>query len=148
VLKGWGLDTFPMVTGGKGIHVIAPLTPRAEWPEVKAFCRFLADHLAETEPDQFTSNIRKEKRKGRMFVDYLRNERGSTAIAPFSTRARPGIPCAVPVGWDELDDIPHANMFSLETAAARAGERDPWPDYFKLKQSITRAMLEKAGIEA
>lgn len=147
VLKEWGLESVPMVTGGKGIHVIAPLTPRAEWPEVKAFCRFLADHLAETEPDQFTANIRKEKRKGRMFVDYLRNERGATAIAPFSTRARPGIPCAVPVAWDELDDLPHANVFSLETAAAKAKERNPWPDYFTLRQSITKAMLKKAGIE-
>lgn len=147
VLKDWGLESVPMVTGGKGIHVIAPLTPRAEWPEVKAFCRFMADHLAETEPDQFTANIRKDKRKGRMFIDYLRNERGATAIAPFSTRARPGIPCAVPVAWEELDALPHANVFSLETAAAKAKERDPWPDYFKLRQSITKAMLEKAGID-
>jgi len=147
VLKDWGLESVPMVTGGKGIHVIAPLTPRAEWPEVKAFCHFLADHLAETEPDQFTSNIRKEKRKGRMFVDYLRNERGSTAVAPFSTRARPGIPCAVPVAWDELVGLAHANVFTLETAAAKAKERDPWPNYFKLKQSITKAMLDKAGIQ-
>jgi len=147
VLKDWGLESVPMVTGGKGIHVIAPLTPRAEWPEVKAFCHYFADQLAETEPDQFTSNIRKEKRKGRMFVDYLRNERGATAVAPFSTRARPGIPCAVPVAWDELDELPHANVFSLETAAAKAKEREPWPDYFKLRQSITKAMLDKAGIE-
>lgn len=148
VLKDWGLESVPMVTGGKGIHVIAPLTPRAEWPEVKAFCHFLADHLAETEPDQFTSNIRKEKRKGRMFVDYLRNERGATAVAPFSTRARPGIPCAVPVAWDELDALKHANVFSLEAAAAMAKERDPWPEYFTVRQSITKAMLEKAGIGA
>jgi bifunctional non-homologous end joining protein LigD len=147
VLKEWGLESVPMVTGGKGIHVIAPLTPRARWPEVKAFCRFLADHLAETEPDHFTSNIRKEKRKGRMFVDCLRNERGSTAVAPFSTRARPGIPCAVPVAWDELDDLKQANAFTLDTAAAKAREREPWPDYFKLRQSITKATLKKAGIE-
>jgi bifunctional non-homologous end joining protein LigD len=147
LLQHWGLESFPMVTGGKGIHVIAPLTPRAAWPEVKAFCRFLADYLAESEPDRFTANIRKEKRTGRMFVDYLRNERGSTAIAPFSTRARPGIPCAVPVSWDELDALGHANAFSLETAAAKAKEGDPWPGYFKLRQSITKAMLDKAGIE-
>ena len=147
VLKDWGLESFPMVTGGKGIHVIAPLTPRAEWPEVKAFCHHFADQLAETEPGQFTANIRKEKRKGRMFVDYLRNERGSTAVAPFSTRARPGIPCAVPVAWDELDDLSGANVFSLEAAAAKAQQPDPWPDYFKLRQSITKAMLKKAGIE-
>ena len=142
-LQDWGLESFPMVTGGKGIHVIAPLTPRAEWPEVKAFCHYLADWLAETEPGRFTSNIRKATRKGRMFVDYLRNERGSTAIAPFSTRARKGVPCAVPVAWDELDGLEAANAFTLESAAARAQQPDPWPDYFKLRQSITRAMLDK-----
>ncbi|WP_055046276.1 DNA ligase D [Devosia sp. A16] len=147
MLKDWGLESFPMVTGGKGIHVIAPLTPRAEWPEVKAFCHYLADWLAETAPDRFTSNIRKATRKGRMFVDYLRNERGSTAITPFSTRARQGVPCAVPVAWDELDDLAGANVFSLETAAAKAQEPDPWPDYFKLRQSITKAMLDKVPDE-
>ncbi len=146
--KDWGLESFPMVTGGKGIHVIAPLTPRAEWPEVKAFCHYFADQLAETQPEHFTSNIRKEKRKGRMFVDYLRNERGSTAVAPFSTRARPGIPCAVPMAWDELDGIQSANAFSLEAAAAKAKEGDPWAGYFKVKQSLTKAILEKAGIAA
>jgi bifunctional non-homologous end joining protein LigD len=146
-LKDWGLESFPMVTGGKGIHVIAPLTPRAEWPEVKAFCHYLANWLGETEPDQFTSNIRKEKRKGRMFVDYLRNERGSTAIAPFSTRARPGVPCAVPVGWDELDSLSAANAFTLEGAADKAREPDPWPDYFKLRQSVTQAMIDKVPDE-
>jgi bifunctional non-homologous end joining protein LigD len=146
--RDWNLASFPMVTGGKGIHVIAPLTPRAQWPEVKAFCHHFADQLAETEPDQFTSNIRKEKRKGRMFVDYLRNERGATAVSPYSTRARPGIPCAVPVAWDELDGIRHANAFSIETAADKAKERDPWPDYFRLDQAITEEMLGRAGNEA
>jgi bifunctional non-homologous end joining protein LigD len=148
VLAEWGLESVPMVTGGKGIHVIAPLVPHAEWPEVKSFCHFLADLLAETEPDQFTSNIRKEKRTGRMFVDYLRNERGATAIAPFSTRARPSVPCAVPVSWDELDTLRHANAFTLETAAEMATGPDPWPGYFDLEQSVTEAMLEKAGIRA
>jgi bifunctional non-homologous end joining protein LigD len=146
--KDWGLASFPMVTGGKGIHVIAPLTPQARWPEVKAFCHAFADRLGETAPDQFTSNIRKATRKGRMFVDYLRNERGATAVSPYSTRARLGIPCAVPVGWDELDGLKHANAFTIETAADKAKEPDPWPDYFQLEQSITETMLERAGIEA
>jgi bifunctional non-homologous end joining protein LigD len=137
-----GLETFPMVTGGKGIHVIAPLTPRAEWSDVKTVCRNFADRLAEDNPDLFTSNIRKARRKGRMFVDYLRNERGSTAIAPFSTRARPGIPCAVPVAWDELEELKSANALTLGSAAVRAREADPWPGYFKVRQSITKALIE------
>ena len=142
VLREWGLESYPMVTGGKGIHVIAPLQPETEWPLVKLFCRAFAQKLEDNEPEHFTANIRKVERKGRMFVDYLRNERGATAIAPFSTRARPGIPCAVPVSWDELDTLQAANVFTLETAAARAHEPDPWPDYFKLKQSITTQMVE------
>ena len=85
-----------MVTGGKGIHVIAPLQRRAEWPEVKAFCKGFAQRLADAEPDRFVANMSKAKRKGRLFIDYLRNERGATAIAPFSTRSREGAPCAVP----------------------------------------------------
>lgn len=144
-LRDLGLETFAMVTGGKGIHVIAPLKPTLDWPEVKAFCRGFAEMVARKEPDRFTDNIRKVQRKGRMFVDYLRNERGSTAVSPFSTRAKPGAPCAVPVGWDELDGLPAANIFSIGAAAARAQAPDPWPDYFKLKQAITAKMLKAVG---
>ena len=82
-----------------------------------------------------------------MFVDYLRNERGATAIAPFSTRARPGVPCAVPVSWDELQSLKAANKFSLETAADRAGEPDPWPDYFEQEQTITADMVDAAAAQ-
>jgi bifunctional non-homologous end joining protein LigD len=146
-LGEWQLRSYPMVTGGKGIHVIAPLRPFAEWPQVKLFCRSLAQRLEETAPERFTANIRKVERRGRMFVDYLRNERGATAISPFSTRARPGVPCAVPVSWDELQSLKAANMFSLETAADRAGEPDPWPDYFEQEQTITADMVDAAAAQ-
>jgi bifunctional non-homologous end joining protein LigD len=142
VLREWGLESFPMVTGGKGIHVIAPLQPVTEWPLVKLFCRTFAQKLEDNEPESFTANIRKVERKGRMFVDYLRNERGATAIAPFSTRARPGAPCAVPVGWGELGTLDAANLFKIEAAAAKAQEPDPWVGYFDLTQSISRDMVE------
>ncbi|MDB5538342.1 MAG: ATP-dependent ligase [Devosia sp.] len=145
ILGEWGLESFPMVTGGKGVHVIAPLKPVTEWPMVKLFCRTFAQRLEENAPGRFTSNIRKVERKGRMFVDYLRNERGATAIAPFSTRSRPGAPCAVPIGWDEVETITAANQFSLKAAAARAHGPDPWPDYFTLTQSITRGMVESVA---
>lgn len=142
VLGEWGLESFPMVTGGKGIHVIAPLKPVTEWPLVKLFCRTFAQKLEDNEPERFTANIRKVERKGRMFVDYLRNERGATAIAPFSTRARAGAPCAVPVGWDELGTIKAANQFGIDATAAKAQEPDPWVGYFDLTQSITKGMVE------
>jgi bifunctional non-homologous end joining protein LigD len=80
-----------------------------------------------------------------MFVDYLRNERGATAVAPYSTRAKPGAPVATPVSWDEVDGLEAANMFSLGEAAARAQGPDPWPDYFKVTQSITKAMLSSVA---
>lgn len=144
-LLDMGLKTFPMVTGGKGIHVIAPLTARTEWPDIKAFCRGVAERLAGDEPGRFTANIRKVNRKGRMFIDYLRNERGSTAIAPYSTRSREGAPCAVPVNWDEVKKLERANGFSLAEAAVRAAGPDPWPDYFDIRQSITRKLLASVG---
>ncbi|HVY49978.1 MAG TPA: non-homologous end-joining DNA ligase [Devosia sp.] len=142
-----GLVTYAMLTGGKGIHVIAPLRASLEWPAVKAFCRGFAEKLAADEPDRFTSNIRKANRKGRMFVDYLRNERGSTAVCPYSTRAKPRAPCAVPVGWDELDEFEHAHAFGIGAAAARAQAADPWPGYFNERQSITQKMLKAVGAD-
>ena len=100
-----GLVTFPMVTGGKGVHVIAPLTPRAEWPELKDFAHRFALAVATAHPDHFTAALSKAKRKGRIFVDYLRNQRGATAIMPYSVRARPGAPVAVPLSWKELQKL-------------------------------------------
>jgi bifunctional non-homologous end joining protein LigD len=105
ILKQIGLETFPMVTGGKGVHVIAPLTPRAEWSEVKDFAHRLAQAVAEVDPKNFTAALPKVQRKGRIFVDYLRNQRGATAVMPYAVRARPGAPVAVPISWKEMETI-------------------------------------------
>ncbi|HTO27498.1 MAG TPA: DNA ligase D, partial [Devosia sp.] len=91
-LEAWGLQSYPLVSGGKGVHVIAPLRPTTEWPEVKVFCKTLAQRLADREPERFVATMSKAKRKGKLFIDYLRNERGSTAIAPWSSRSRQGAP--------------------------------------------------------
>ena len=144
-LDALGLKSYPLVSGGKGVHVIAPLTPRAEWPEVKAFCKAVAQLLAKHQPDRFVATMSKAKRKGKLFIDYLRNERGSTAIAPWSSRSREGAPAAVPVTWQELADVTAANQFSLAIAAERAKASDPWSDYFERDQSITKAMLKAVG---
>ncbi|MES1990480.1 MAG: DNA ligase D [Pseudomonadota bacterium] len=135
-LKDKGLKSFPLVTGGKGIHVIAPLKPEAGWEEVKTFCKQAAIDMAEAEPDRFVATSSKAKRKGKMFIDYLRNERGSTAIAPWSTRSREGAPVAVPVSWPQLKKVKHANEFSLTEALKRAKLSDPWTDYFDLEQTL------------
>jgi bifunctional non-homologous end joining protein LigD len=140
-----GLETFPMVTGGKGIHVIAPVRPAAEWPAVKAFCKSFAQRLEAEEPDRFVANMSKAKRKGRMFIDYLRNERGSTAIAPWSTRSREGAPVAFPLSWDELAETPSANGFTIAKAAGRATETDPWQGYFTLDQAVTDKLQAAVG---
>jgi bifunctional non-homologous end joining protein LigD len=135
-LKERGLESYALVSGGKGVHVIAPLKPKAEWPEVKAFCKQLAQDMADAEPDRFVATMSKAKRKGKLFIDYLRNERGSTAIAPWSSRSREGAPAAVPVSWHELKTVKTANQFGLAEAAERAREPDPWTGYLTTKQAI------------
>ena len=95
--------------------------------------------MAADEPDRFTATLSKKARKGKLFIDYLRNERGSTAIAPYSTRAREGAPVAVPVGWDEIETLNSANGFSLEAAVARSHD-NPWPRYAKLRQSLPKSV--------
>jgi bifunctional non-homologous end joining protein LigD len=126
-LADMGLQSFPMTTGGKGLHVVVPLVPEAEWPEVKDFAQRFAIALATAEPDRFTANLAKVKRKGRIFLDYLRNQRGATAILPFSARARDGAPVAAPISWDELDELQSGAPFTvrdadqlLERASSRA----------------------------
>jgi bifunctional non-homologous end joining protein LigD len=105
LLKQMGLETFPMVTGGKGVHVIAPLIPKAEWLEVKDFAHRLAMAVAQSDPEHFTAALPKAQRKGRIFVDYLRNQRGATAVMPYAVRARAGAPVAVPITWQEMETI-------------------------------------------
>ncbi|BBD96959.1 DNA ligase D [Sphingobium amiense] len=117
ILKSIGLETFPMVTGGKGVHVIAPLTPRAEWPEVKDFAHRLAQAVAQSDPEHFTAALPKAQRKGRIFVDYLRNQRGATAVMPYSARAREGAPVAAPITWKEMETIDTPAHFHIGDAA-------------------------------
>ena len=111
-----GLSSFAMVTGGKGVHVVGPLTPGHSWDANKSFSERFAKALAQAEPDRFTATMSKEKRKGRIFIDWLRNQRGSTAVLPFSARARAGAPVAVPIAWDELDRVKDAHPFDIGDA--------------------------------
>jgi bifunctional non-homologous end joining protein LigD len=121
-----GLATFAMVTGGKGIHVIAPLDATAEWPAVKDFARRFAAVLAQAEPDRFTAALAKAKRSKRIFIDYLRNQRGATAVMPYSVRARDRAPVAVPVIWEELRGLDGAARWHVGDVAdlvRRAGSK-------------------------
>jgi len=116
LLADLGLVTFPMLTGGKGIHVIAPLDASVAWPKVKNFAERFSRAIAEAEPEIFTANIRKNQRKGRIFLDWLRNQRGATAVMPYSARAREGAPVAAPIAWEELDSFKGGNAFSIRDA--------------------------------
>jgi bifunctional non-homologous end joining protein LigD len=117
VLSQMGLATFPMATGGKGVHVIAPLTPTAEWPQVKDFAHRFAIALAQADPDRFTAALAKAKRRGKIFIDYLRNQRGATAVMPYSARSRPFAPIAVPLTWEELRDLDSPARWHIGDAA-------------------------------
>jgi len=115
-LSDIGLVSFAMLSGGKGVHVIVPLTPGHDWDAHKDFASRFAGALAMAEPDRFTATMSKAKRKGRIFIDWLRNQRGSTAIAPYSARARTGASVAAPVSWEELRDVETPAAFSISDA--------------------------------
>ena len=138
-----GMTSYPMLTGGKGVHVIVPLKPSAEWPEVKSFARSIAGTMAQYAPDRYVDNMAKVKRKGRIFVDYLRNDRTSTAIAPYSTRARPGAPVAWPLDWDQLKRAKSGADYDVEKAirAAKRLKSPPWQGYDEARQALP------AGVE-
>jgi bifunctional non-homologous end joining protein LigD len=106
-----------MLSGGKGVHVVVPLVPQAEWPAAKSFCERFARALAQAEPERFTANLKKASRTGRIFIDYLRNQRGSTAVLPYVARARANAPVAAPVTWTELRTISSAAAFTINDAA-------------------------------
>jgi bifunctional non-homologous end joining protein LigD len=145
-LAALGLTTFPMLTGGKGVHVVAPLSRRAGWDDAKAFAKGLTARLDAEAPERFTISLAKAARAGRIFIDYLRNQRGATAIAPYSTRAKPDAPVAAPVSWEELERIGAANAFTVPAMIGRArSDPDPWAGYGDVRQSLTKAMLAAVG---
>lgn len=132
------LKSFLKTTGGKGLHVCVPIKPQHDWDTIKQFCRALAETMAEDFPQKYTTNIRKEQRKGRIFVDYLRNGETATAIAPYSSRARDGAPVSVPLSWSELPALKSGNSWTIKTLPARLRKmkKDPWAEYFTTKQSL------------
>lgn len=147
LLEDLGLRSFLKTTGGKGLHIVVPLKPERPWAEVKAFTRAIAEHLANTLPDRFTAKISKAKRTDKIFIDYLRNGQGATAVAAYSTRARPNAPISIPIAWEELTEQLHSDSFNVGNIQQRliAISADPWAEYFQLKQRLTVAMLREYG---
>jgi bifunctional non-homologous end joining protein LigD len=145
LLDALGLKSFLKTTGGKGLHVVAPIEPRLGWDEVKAFTRRIAEMLAKARPDLFTAKISKQRRPGKIFVDYLRNSETASAVAAFSPRARPQAGVSVPLYWGELDaGVDLRTRFSLRNVMERLAQ-DPWQDYWKTRQSISARMTKFLG---
>jgi len=116
LLQDLGLKTFPLLSGGKGLHVVAPLDQTRDWPAVKSFAERFTRAIAEAEPKMFTANIRKVERKDRIFLDWLRNQRGATAVMPYSARGREGAPVSAPIAWEELERYDSGHHFSVRDA--------------------------------
>jgi bifunctional non-homologous end joining protein LigD len=143
------LEGFVLASGGKGLHVVVPLAPRHEWSVVKPFTQAIALALVRAAPERYVAKASKSARAGKIFVDWLRNGRGATAIAPFSPRAKPGAPVATPVDWSELRKI-RADSFTVETIGKRLASprRDPWRDYFKTRQTLRAKVIQELKLGA
>jgi bifunctional non-homologous end joining protein LigD len=149
LLAETGLRSFLKTTGGKGLHVVLPLARRHGWDELKTFTRAVVEGMVAGQPDRFTSNPLKARRKGRIFVDYLRNGRGATSIAAYSCRARAGAPVSVPLDWDELETGVRGDTYTVENLPERLDHlaADPWREMTSVKQSITAAMKRRWGVK-
>ena len=146
-LAALDLEAWVKTTGGRGLHVVVPLVPRADWTECLAFTRALAERLAAASPSEFTTAFAKTGRADRILIDYLRNNRTNTSIAAFSSRARPGAPVSIPITWDELRPAlrPHACTVGSVPSRLRRLRADPWKGYWSSRQRLTpqrvRAMV-------
>jgi bifunctional non-homologous end joining protein LigD len=136
-LDGLGLESFVKTTGGKGLHVVVPIDPVADWKSVKGFAKSLSERMAADAPERYLTKISKAERVGRIFIDYLRNDPTSTAVAPYSTRSRPGAPVALPLEWDELNGSLAPAEFTIRTVPKRvSGRDDPWAGIGRVKQRL------------
>ncbi|OAJ53064.1 hypothetical protein A6V36_11905 [Paraburkholderia ginsengiterrae] len=145
LLEELGLISFCKTSGGKGLHVVVPLTKHAGWDEVKAFSQAVAQHMATTLPKYFSAKMGPQNRRQKIFVDYLRNNRGSSTVAALSARARPGLGVSVPLSWDEIATTTRGDQWTIENVLERLHDlkRDPWQGYAKTRQRITAAMMKR-----
>lgn len=145
-LAALGISSFCKTTGGKGLHVTARLRPTLDWDQFKAFARAFAEGMAKDAPKRYTASLSKRARTGRIFVDYLRNGRGATAVAPYSPRARPVATIALPLKWDKVVPGLDPQLYTLQSFMTEAMESDPWADFFDGRQSITKKALRSLGL--
>jgi bifunctional non-homologous end joining protein LigD len=139
ILESAGLKSFPLATGGKGVHVVAPLDRSQTWDDIESFTSGISRMLAAREPSQFIAKASKAQRKGRIYIDWLRNKLTATAIVPYSLRAKPDAPLALPLSWPQLTKLERSGQF---LAATLKPGRDPWAAYFKTRQRIPKRALD------
>jgi len=146
-LADLGLESFARTTGGKGLHVVVPIARKHDWDTIKRFSQSVALAMEKSHPERYVTNMAKAKRRGKIFLDYLRNQRGATAVASFSTRARPGAPVATPIRWNELSADVTADAFNVRNLPQRLSrmKKDPWEGFFTLKQNVTATMLMRVS---
>jgi bifunctional non-homologous end joining protein LigD len=135
ILTELSLNSYLKTSGGKGYHVVVPLQPAVSWKEFYDFARRLAEVMEQRWPDRYTSNVRKEKRKGKIFIDWIRNGRGATSIAPYSLRARKEASVSMPISWSELDTVA-PNGINMVEALRRISRPNPWHDFFQNQQQL------------
>jgi bifunctional non-homologous end joining protein LigD len=151
LLQEIGLESFVKTTGGKGLHVCVPLEPERSWKELEEFTRAVAQRLAKDEPATFTANMAKSARKGKVYVDYLRNVRGANAVGAYSTRAREGAPVSAPVEWDELDRLSGPKDLTVAEVPLRVLRfapdpgANPWARYLETKQRVPDSLVRELG---
>jgi bifunctional non-homologous end joining protein LigD len=137
ILDELSLVSFLKTSGGKGYHVVVPFKPSVNWETFHSFARQVAEVMELKWPERYTSNVRKQNRKGKIFIDWARNGRGATSVAPYSIRARKGAPISAPISWDELDTIA-PNSIKIKEIYQRIGKYDPWEAFFKTNQKLNR----------
>jgi bifunctional non-homologous end joining protein LigD len=144
-LSDLGLVSFVKTSGGKGLHLVVPIARRHEWPFVSDFCRAVAMAIARAAPNDFVATMSKTARRGKIFVDYLRNQRGATSVATLSTRAQSGAPVSMALAWEELGSVKSADQYDVKNARRRLTslKRDPWAEMDKVRQSLTARMLRQ-----
>ena len=149
LLDDLGLEGFLKTTGGKGLHVVVPIRPTLDWTQAKGFTKAVADLLVETFPDRFIATLSKAQRKGKIFIDYLRNAEGATAIAPYAVRARAKAPVSTPIGCKELDADVRFDHFNVRNVPERLRglRQDPWAAIGEVRQTVTRAMFKRVRYE-
>ncbi|SDG61034.1 DNA ligase D [Pseudomonas abietaniphila] len=149
VLDELGLKSFLKTSGGKGIHVVVPLTPKADWDTVKAFSHAIVKHMAKLVPDRFSAVSGPKNRVGRIFIDYLRNGLGATTVSAYSVRTREGLPVSVPIFPEEIHDIKGADVWTLRNLHERLDhlDTDPWAELASTRQTITADMRARVGMK-